>query len=97
MIFIVLILIGILHLLTLSQLTFTAWPEMLSYPYLISKEFIPYKDFIMPYPPGLVFILSTVFNIFGFSLIVLKTFTWILILLIDLMIFLILRRISGRN
>lgn len=97
MIFIILILIGILHLMTLSQLTFTAWPEMLSYPYLLSKEFIPYKDFIMPYPPGLVFILSAVFNMFGFSPFVLKAFTWVLILLVDLMIFLILRRISESN
>lgn len=97
MIFIVIIFSGILHLLILSNLTFTAWPEMLSYPYLLSKEFLPYKDFIMPYPPGLIFILSAVFNMFGFSPFVLKTFTWVLILIVDLIIFLILKKISSRN
>lgn len=97
MILIIIILTGVLHLLILSQLTFTAWPEMLSYSYLLSNGFLPYKDFIMPYPPGLVLILSAIFNSFGFSPFVLKVFTWILILIVDLMVFLILRRISGRN
>lgn len=91
------LLIEILHLLILNQLVFTAWPEMLSYSYLISKNFVPYKDFIFPYPPGLPLILLTVFNNFGFSPFVLKIFVWILIMLTDLTIFLILKKISKNN
>ncbi len=97
MILIIIILTGALHLLILSQLTFTAWPEMLSYPYLLSNGYLLYKDFIMPYPPGLVLILSSVFNMFGFSPFILKIFTWILILFTDLLIYAILKKISKSN
>lgn len=97
MIAISILLVEILHLLILNQLVFTAWPEMLSYSYLISRDFVPYKDFIFPYPPGLPLILLTVFNNFGFSVFVLKIFAWILIILTDITIFLILKKISKNN
>lgn len=93
----IIILTEILHLLILNQLTFTAWPEMLSYPYLLSNGFLPYKDFIFPYPPLLVLILSSIFNIFGYSPFVLKIFTWILILLTDFFVYLVLKKISKNN
>lgn len=91
-----LLFIFILHLLILSKLIFTAWPEMLSYPYLFAKGFLFYKDFIMPYPPALILFLSVVFNIFGFTPEVLKTLTWILIISIDIILFLILQKITKR-
>lgn len=81
-----------IHILILSRLTFTAWPEMLSYPYLFSHGFTFYKDFIMPYPPGLVIFLAGVFNVFGFTSEVLKAITWGSILSADLLIYAILKR-----
>ena len=87
-------LVLIFHLWILSKFTFTAWPEMLSYPYLFSKGFVLYKDFILPYPPGLILILSSFFKLFGFSPMALKIFTWIYILIIDLLIFLVLKKIT---
>ncbi|QQG43454.1 MAG: glycosyltransferase family 39 protein [Candidatus Daviesbacteria bacterium] len=90
-----LIFILILHILVLNQLTFTAWPEMLSYPYLLSNNFFFYKDFVMPYPPGLVLILSAVYHLFEFSPLVLKYFTWIYILVGDLLIFLIIKKLTN--
>ncbi|EKD90475.1 MAG: hypothetical protein ACD_31C00004G0002 [uncultured bacterium] len=92
-----LILLLLLHILLLSQLKFTAWPEMLSYPYLFSNNFLPYKDFVIPYTPLLVVILSFVFNIFGFSTEVLKILTWVILLINDLIIFLILKQISKKD
>lgn len=86
----------VLHILLLSRLTFTAWPEMLSYPYLFVNGFSLYKDYIMPYPPGLVFLLSGVFQTFGFSVEVLKVLTWSLILIEDVLLYLILRKVLGR-
>lgn len=87
----------IFHTLILSRLIFTAWPEMLSYPYLFSNGFVLYKDFIMPYPPTLPFLLSLIFNIFGFNPYVLKIFTWILILGIDFLLYMVLKKITQNN
>lgn len=86
----------ILHLLLLSQLTFTAWPEMLSYPYLVVNGFSPYKDFVMPYPPGLILFLGGVFQIFGFRPEVLKILTWILILTADILMYVVLRKTTSK-
>lgn len=86
----------LLHILLLSNLKFTAWPEMLSYPYLMSKDFLPYKDFVIPYTPFLVMVLSFVYKIFGFSVEILRSFTWVMILINDILIFLILKQISNK-
>lgn len=89
----ILLLVSLLiHMTILSRLTFTAWPEMLSYPYLFSNGFTVYKDFIMPYPPGLVAFLAGIFNVFGFTPEVLKVTTWGLILSADLLIYAIFKR-----
>lgn len=90
-------LILILHLLLLGQLTFTAWPEMLSYPYLFTHGFTFYRDFILPYPPGLVFVLSAIFQVFGFTPEVLKIFTQALILIVDGLLFLVLKKVTQNN
>lgn len=83
----------LIHMVTLSKLTFTAWPEIFSYPYLFSHGFTFYKDFIMPYPPGLVVFLTGIFNIFGFTPEALKITSWGLILTTDILLFVILRKI----
>lgn len=90
--FLSLILILFLHLLLLQNLRFTAWPEMLAYPYLLENGFSLYKDFIMPYPPGLIFLLQTFFHIFGFNIDNLKFIAWVLVLICDFLIYLILLR-----
>lgn len=89
--------ITVVHLMILHQLTFTAWPEMLSYPYLLINHFALYKDFIMPYPPGLVVALAIVYKLFGSSVqtLILTTHSWII--LTDLVFFLCLIKISPKN
>lgn len=84
----------LIHLLILSQLTFTAWPEMLSYPYLLTNGF-NYNDAAVPYPIGLIAILAVVYKLFGFTPLVLKIFTWIFILVLDVILFLIFRKLTG--
>ncbi|MFC1625522.1 hypothetical protein ACFL1Q_00570 [Patescibacteria group bacterium] len=90
------ILIGA-HLFLLLNLRFTPWPEMLSYPYLFSKGYVLYKDFVVPYPPFLVLLLSCVYKLFGYQIIVLKVFTWILILLSDIIIYKITKIITKKD
>jgi len=91
----VLIVLLAVHLLLLVNLKFTAWPEMLSYPYLRNNGYLLYKDMIHPYPPLLTMALSVIFKIFGYKLIVLKLFTWIIILSVDVLIFFIARVLTN--
>lgn len=84
-----------LHLFILVHLQFISWPEMFSYPYLLNNGFSLYKDIALPYQPLLMLILSVVYKIFGYSLLTLQLFAWSLILLSDLLIFLISKKILG--
>lgn len=95
----ILVLFGLVffHLLLLFNLQFTAWPEMLSYPYIFSKTFNLYQGLVHPYPPLLTLMLSGVFSIFGYKIITLKIFTWILIIAGDLVFFKILRRVFKKD
>jgi len=85
----------VLHLLILTHLQFTSWPEMFSYPYLLNNGFSLYKDIALPYQPLLMLILSVVYKIFGYNLLTLQIFAWMLILLSDILIFLISKKILG--
>ena len=83
----------VIHLLILKNITYTAWPEMFSYPYLINKGFLIYKDFAHPYVPLLSLILSLYYKIVGISLISNQLFTWTFILINDFLIFFISKKI----
>lgn len=87
----------IVHLLVLANLQFTAWPEMLSYPYFLNSGFNLYKDIALPYQPLLVLILSYLYKIFGYDVNILKYFTWTVILVSDLLITLISFKILGKK
>lgn len=89
-------LIGI-HIFILSKLQFTVWPEMFSFPYMIDNGFVIYKDFHHVYQPLLTYILLGVYKIFGFKLLILKVFTYILIAATDFMIFLNIKKITNKN
>ena len=86
-----------LHLLLLINLQFTAWPEMFSYAFLRNNGFLLYKDMVYPYPPVLVLGLSILYKLFGYKLIVLKLATWAIILVSDILIFLIVKKVTSRS
>jgi|GEM_PF-1174625 len=86
-----------LHLFILCGLRFTAWPEMFSYPYLRNNGFLIYKDMIHPYPPLLTMALSVVYKVFGYSLVTLRSFTYVLVVLNDILIFLISKKILKKG
>lgn len=90
-------LLAVIHLLILSKIQFTAWPEMLSYPYLFNHGFSLYKDQALPYQPLLILILSKIYAIFGYDINILKIFTWGIILTNDLLVFLISQKLLGKK
>lgn len=86
-----------LHFVILINIQFTAWPEMFSYPYLLSNGFKLYQDIALPYQPVLPFILEKLYKFFGYNLSVLQAFTWFVILINDILIFLISIRLIGKK
>lgn len=83
----------LVHLLFLFNLSFTAWPEMLAWPYFILKGWFPYKDFAMVHTPLLVLDLALFNKIFGIGATQLKIFGWVLILLTDLTLFYVVKKL----
>lgn len=91
--FLLILLLGA-HLFLLVNLRFTAWPEMLAYPYLRNNGFLLYKDMIHPYPPVLTMALSIAYKWFGYKLWVMKVATWSMILVNDVLIYLIIKKLT---
>lgn len=87
----------LIHLILLIFLRFTAWPEMILWPYLLKNGWLPYRDIVTIYPP--VLILSTAFlgKLFGISLLNLKVSTWALILLTDCLVYWVAKKITKSN
>ncbi len=81
------------HFLILSRLSFTAWPEMFSYPYFLNQDFKLYQDIALPYEPLLPVLLSIIYKLFGYNLANLQIITWITILVSDVLLFIILKKI----
>lgn len=92
-----LVVLLLLHLLLLFNVRFTAWPEMLSYPYLFSKGFKFYSDFVYPYPPLLTLILAAFYKIFGFKILTLKIVSWLFIFTTDVFLFLIAKKLLKKE
>lgn len=85
----------ILHAILLFKTTFTLWPEMVVYPYLYNRGYFIYRDIINPYPPLLTVLLAQFAKIFGYTPTPYFILTTSLILIIDLVIFFIAKKITG--
>jgi len=66
---------------------FTAWPEMLAWPYLMLKGFLPYQDIAIAHNPLLIFVLAGFYKLFGIGIIQLQIFTILLICITELLIY----------
>lgn len=93
------ILLGILavQIFLLVKLKFTAWPEMLLWPNLITKGWLPYRDIAIAHTPLMLSFLSIFFKIAGTGIVQLKLFTWGLILITDLLVFWLSAKIWNRK
>ena len=74
------------HIAILVCTRFTAWPEMLIYPYLLERGFAFYGEIVQPYMPLLPYVLHFIFGLFGNSVAVLHYFTIAVIVTIDLLL-----------
>lgn len=85
------------HLVLLIFLRFTAWPEMLLWPYLSLKGWLPYENIILPYTPGLFIFMDWAGRILGVSVISLKLLSWTLFIITDLVVFFVAKKIFKDN
>jgi len=85
----------LLHVFLLFNLKFTDWPEMLLWPYLFLKGWLPYQDIAIAHTPLVLVDLSIFYKLFGVGVAQLKIYTWLTILLIDLAIYLFVKRLWG--
>lgn len=79
------------------MINFTAWPEMLAWPYLILKGWLPYKDIAIAHNPLMILVLTGFYNIFGIGIIQLKIFTWCLIAINVYLTFYISQRLWNKK
>ncbi|MFZ5932932.1 MAG: glycosyltransferase family 39 protein [Patescibacteria group bacterium] len=89
-----LLLILAFHLFLLLNLEFTAWPEILSFPYLKNNGFLLYRDMVHAYPPLLTLALSYYYKAVGYGVVQLKIFTWLGILANNILVFLSVRLLT---
>lgn len=61
------------------MINFTAWPEMIAWPYLMLQGWLPYRDIAIAHNPLLIIILTGFYKLFGIGILQLKIFTWGLI------------------
>jgi hypothetical protein len=94
-ILILLTIVFVVHFGLLFSLKFTAWPEMLLWPYLMIKGWLPYTDIAIVHTPLLFTKLTIFFKIFGVGILQLKIFTWLLILILDVLVFWITKKLWG--
>lgn len=85
------------HLALLSLTQFTLWPELLSYPYLVSHGYKIYSDFVHPYPPLLTFVLVPLYQLFGYTPLVARIFVSLLVIISDLFVYKITLSLTKRS
>ena len=78
-------------------INFTAWPEMLAWPYLILKGWLPYRDIAIAHNPFLIFILAIFYKIFGVGIWQIKIFTWLLISLNVYLVYFVLKKFYDKK
>jgi len=87
----------LIQLVLLVNTRFTLWPEMIVYPYLLNKGFLLYRDIINPYPPTLASILSLFSKVLGYLPEPYAILTWAIVLIIDLSIFIVVRKLTKNH
>jgi len=76
---------------------FTAWPEMLAWPYFILNGWLPYKDIAIAHNPLLIIVLTLFYKLFGTGITQLQIFTWALIIVNYYLLFWVTKKIYNKN
>lgn len=81
----------------LLGLKYTAWPEMLAWPYLMIQGWLPYLDIGIAHNPLLLVVLSIFYKLFGLGILQLQIFTWILLIINAYLVYFIAKKFWSTN
>lgn len=76
------------------MIQFTPWPEMIVWPYLILKGWLPYSDIAIAHTPLLLFITAAWYKLVGLGLVQLQLLTWLIFFVTLLLVLAISRSIK---
>ncbi|WKZ25966.1 MAG: glycosyltransferase family 39 protein [bacterium] len=76
---------------------FTAWPEMLAWPYLMLQGWLPYRDIGIAHNPLLLLDIAIYYKIFGVGIMQLKIYTWILIAINIYLVYFVTKQFWSRK
>lgn len=79
------------------MIEFTAWPEMIAWPYLMLQGWLPYRDIAIAHTPLLIVVLSLFYKVFGTGIVQLKFFTWILIFLNAFLVYWVAKKLYTKR
>ncbi|HLD24465.1 MAG TPA: hypothetical protein VJB96_00970 [Patescibacteria group bacterium] len=85
------------HLSYLFHTTFVDWPEMLTYPWALTKGLVYYRDLLVPYTPGSLYILRALYDLIGYSVRSERIIAYGVIMLTDLLVYLASRTMTGNR
>lgn len=83
----------ILFIILWSNTQFSYWPEMMLWPYLMLNHWLPYRDIAIAHSPYLPTLLSGIFALFGSSLLVLKIFSWAVVIFTALLVYIVAKKV----
>lgn len=79
------------------MINYTAWPEMLAWPYLILQGWLPYKDIAIAHNPLMLLDLVIFFKLFGVGITQLKIYTWILIVTNTFLVYFVTKKFWNKK
>lgn len=86
-----------LHLVYLLRTTFVDWPEMLLYPWFLTKGLLYYRDVVLAYVPGAYYMLYALYSVLGFSPFSERVIAYGYIFATDLLVYYVTRVVTGRK
>jgi len=86
-----------IHLAYLLRTTFVDWPEMLLYPWFLTKGLVYYRDVVLAYVPGAYYFLYAIYSIIGFSPVSERIIAYGLIFITDILVYLTTLRVTGKR
>ncbi|MBI5614427.1 glycosyltransferase family 39 protein, partial [Candidatus Gottesmanbacteria bacterium] len=94
----ILLCLATFHLVVLYGTPFINWPEMLVYPWFVLRQGMKmYTETIISYPPGSILAMGALFEVFGYTLSSYRFIAYLFILLIDAILYIIARKITGKR
>jgi len=75
----------------LIYLKFTTWPEMILWPYLMTRGWLPYRDIAIAHTPLMLALLAIFYKIAGVGILQLKIFTWAVVLGLDILVYMVVK------